>query len=106
METPYGRDEIQQIIQDLEQTMGTVGRIQYQRNRYWLLKYLEGRIGQKEEAIVIMKRRNNYIVLLTGYMIESALPLSMGIELKPETFIQVTVQHVDARKGVLTVFLG
>jgi len=106
LETPYGRDEIQQIIQNLEQPMGMVGRIQYQRNRYWLLKYLEGRIGQKEEAIVIMKRRNNYIVLLTGYMIESALPLSMGIDLKPETLIQVTVQHVDARKGVLTVFLG
>jgi exoribonuclease-2 len=45
-------------------------------------------------------------VLLTGYMIESTLPLSMGIELKPESLVQVTVQHVDARKDVLTVFLG
>ena len=106
LETPYGRDEIHQIIENLEQPMRAVGRIQYQRNRYWLLKYLEGRIGQKEEAIVIMKRRSSYIILLTGFMIESALPLSMGIELKPETLIQVTVQHVDARKDVLTVFLG
>jgi exoribonuclease II len=106
LEAPYGREDILKIIHDLEQPMAAVGRIQYRRNRYWLLKYLEGRVGQKEEAIVIMKRRNNYIVLLTGYIIESTLPLSMGIELKPETLVQVTIQHVNARKDILTVFLG
>jgi exoribonuclease II len=106
LEAPYSRDEIQRIISGLEQPMGTVGRLQFRRNRYWLLKYLEGRVGRKEEAIVIMKRRNSYIVLLTGYMIESALPLSMGIDLKPETLVQVTIQHVNARKDVLTVYLG
>ena len=106
LETPYGREDIQQIIQTLEQPMAAVARIQFQRNRYWLLKYLEGRIGQKEEAVVVAKRRSNYIVLLTEYMIESTMPVSMGIELKPESLVQVTVQHVDARKDVLTVFLG
>ncbi len=106
LERPYDREEIQQIIHALEQPMATVSRIQLQRNRYWLLKYLEGRIGQKEEAVIIAKRRNHYIVLLTGYMIESALPTSIGIELKPESVVQVTVQHVDARKDVITVFLG
>jgi len=106
LETPYSREEIQQIIHALELPMATVGRIQFHRNRYWLLKYLEDRIGQKEEAIVIGKRRSNYLVLLTEYMIESTLPLSMGIDLKPESLVQVTVQHVDARKDVLTVFLG
>jgi len=83
LEKPYTEADIDQIIQLLEQPMGDVSRTQYGRNRYWLLKYLEKRIGQKEEAIVLLKRRNHYQILLTEYMRECDLPLSSGIGLKP-----------------------
>ena len=106
LEPPYKTNEIEYIIQTLEQPMRAVSRIQYQRHRYWLLKYLEDKIGEREEAIVLSKRRNNYYVLLTGYMMECALPVSVGIDIKPEDIVQVTIQRVDARKDVLTVFLS
>ena len=86
--------------------MSEVWRIQYNRNRYWLLKYLEGKAGQKEEAIVLSKRKHNYLLLLTEYMLECTLPLSAGVNLKPEDMVQVTLQHVNARKDVISVFLG
>ena len=105
-ETPYKREEIQHIIRILGEPMSAVGRIQYQRNRYWLLKYLEGKIGQKKEAIIIAKRKNNYTVLLPEYMIESTLPVSMGIDIKPQSFVQVTIQHADARRDLFNVFLS
>lgn len=104
LESPYSREEIIRIIQELENPMATVARVQYERHRYWLLKYLEGRIGQKEEAIVLMRRKGGYQVLLTDYMIEAFLPMPAGMERKPEDTIQVTVQHADARKDILTVF--
>ncbi|MFH1923949.1 MAG: hypothetical protein ABIP48_29165, partial [Planctomycetota bacterium] len=63
-------------------------------------------IGQKEEAVVLSKRRNNYQILLTEYMLECSLPLSSGINLEPEDLIQVILQHVSARKDVLNVFLA
>ena len=106
LEEPYNEEEIDRIIQLLEQPMGDVSRVQSNRSRYWLLKYLEKRIGQKEEAIVLLKRRNNYQIILNQYMLECDLPLSSGIELKPEDLIQVTIQHVDARKGLVSVFMG
>ena len=105
LEPPYSQEEIRHLIQILEQPMGSVFRLQYQRQRYWLLKYLEGKIGDREEAIIIAKRKSNHIILLTNYMIECALPASVGIDLKPEDLVQVTIQHVDARNDVLTVFL-
>ena len=106
LEPPYKTNEIENIIQALEQPMRTVSRIQYQRHRYWLLKYLEDKIGEKEDAIVLSKRRNYYYVLLTGYMLECALPVSVGTDIKPEDIVQVTIQRVDARKDILTVFLS
>jgi exoribonuclease-2 len=39
-------------------------------------------------------------------MIECDLPISSGIELKPEDLIQITIQRVNARKDVLQVAIG
>ena len=106
LESPYTTEEMRQIIHLLATPMSEVWRIQYNRNRYWLLKFLEAKTGQKEEAIVLSKRKTNYLILLTEYMLECTLPLSAGVNLKPEDMIQVTLQHVNARKDVISVFLG
>ena len=53
LEVPYTVKEIDNIIQMLEAPMSCVSKLQFNRHRYWLLKYLEKRIGQKEEAIVL-----------------------------------------------------
>jgi exoribonuclease-2 len=106
LDRPYTSDEITQILQLLELPMANVSRLQFGRNRYWLLKYLEQHIGRKEEAIVLMKRRNDYQILLSSYMVECDLPLSSGFVLKPEDLIQVTIQNVSARKDLLQVAIG
>jgi len=106
LEAPSTREEIDGIIQVLELPMSHVMKTQNNRHRYWLLKYLEKRIGQKEEAVVLYKRRNNYQILISEYMIEHDLPASSGIDLHPEDLIQVTIQHVNARKQVLSVYMG
>jgi exoribonuclease-2 len=106
LESAYTAGAIEAVIEQLAQPMADVGRIQFRRNRYWLLKHLEGRIGEKEEAIVLQRRRNTYSILLTAYMIECALPQSSGIDLKPEDLVQITIQHVNARRNRLSVFMG
>ncbi len=105
METPYTQEEISYIIQSLEQPMSCVSRLQYQRKRYWLLKYLERRVGAKGEAIVLYRRKSDYVALMTEYMTECNLPLSSGM-LKPEDLVQITIQNVNARKDLLSVFIG
>lgn len=106
LEEAYSVEDIDRIIQLLEIPMSQVSRVQFARNRYWLLKHLEKRIGAKEEAIVLFKKRNNYQILMPAYMVECELPISSGFELKPEDYIQVTVQHVSARTDILSVFMG
>jgi exoribonuclease II len=106
LEDPYTAEEIDSIVQALEQPMSCVARLQAGRQRYWLLKYLEQRIGQKAEAIVLVRRRISYQLLLTDYMLECDLPGSGTHDLKPEDFVQVTLQKVDARKDLVTLTLG
>jgi exoribonuclease II len=106
MEKAYTHEEIDKIIISLKQLMSNVSQIQQRRNRYWILKYLEKRIGQKEEAIVLYKRRDRYNILLPEYMIECDLSVSGSIDLKPKDLIRVTLQYVNARKNSFSVFMG
>ncbi|MFZ0135240.1 MAG: ribonuclease catalytic domain-containing protein [Desulfobacterales bacterium] len=106
LEVPYTSAEIDAIIGQLEVPMSQVSRLQHRRVRYWILKYLEQRVGQKEEAIVLAKRRRSYQVLIPEYMIECDIPFTSGLVLKPEDSIQVIIQRANARRDVLNVFVG
>jgi exoribonuclease-2 len=106
LETAYSTDEIDNIIHQLELPMSQVSRLQQRRLRYWVLKHLEKRIGEKEEAIVLNKRRRGYQVLIPEYMLECEIPFTSGLDLKPEDLVQVVIQRVHARKDVLNVFVG
>jgi exoribonuclease-2 len=105
-EEPYRADEIDRVIQLMEIPMANVMKLQASRQRFWLLKFLEQRIGQKEEAIVLVRRRHSYQVLLTEYMLECDLPLTGAPGLKPEDVLQVTIQRVDARRDQIGLVLG
>ncbi len=106
MEKPYSTDEIENMLQFLKQPLMNAGMVQMRRNRYWLLKYLEKQVGAKEEAIVLNKLRDKYIILLTSYLVECKLGSSGHWNLKPQDLVRVTITHVDARRDVLTVDLG
>jgi exoribonuclease-2 len=106
LDKPYTKEEIEHLIQTLGVTMGVVSRIQYNRNRYWLLKHLEKLIGERTEAIVISKKRNAYSILLKDFMLECDLPLSGGIDLKPQDLVRVKIQQVNARNDIISVFIG
>jgi exoribonuclease-2 len=106
LEEPYSTEDVDAIIQALESPMSHVARLQTGRQRYWLLKYLEQRVGQKAEAIVLVRRRHSYQVLLTDYMLECDLALTGFSDLKSEDLVQVNLQKVDARKDLITLALG
>jgi len=106
LEEGYSAEEIEKIIQQVQQPLTHAAIVQARRFRYWMLKHLENRIGQKEEAIVLDKKWNKYTILLTAYLLECRMPVSGGWELKPGDLVQVTLQHVSARRDKVAVILG
>jgi len=106
LEAPYADDELAFIIHAVEQPMSYITVLQQERLRYWILKHLERCAGQQEEVLVLEKRRNRYVVLLTKYMIECSLPLDCGLDLKPEDTTLVRIGRVKAGTDTLVLSLA
>ncbi len=106
LDSPYSTEDMEKLIVALREPMSQVAQLQVRRKRYWLLKHLESRIGETEEVMVLGKRKNGYLALMTEYMTECLVPATTGVSLKPEALISVRIQHVDARKDLLSVFMA
>ncbi len=106
LENPSSKEDVEQTIRILENPMKAVSRIQYLRKRYWLFRHMEGRIGEKTRAIILSKRKNVYMGLLPDYMIECEIPVPDGMSLKPEDVVELTIQHVNARKDLFSVSMS
>jgi exoribonuclease-2 len=102
----YSEEDLSSIIQAVKEPMSYITLLQQERMRYWILRYLERLAGDKEEALVLEKRRQRYVVLLINYMIESSLPLNSGASLKPQDRIMVKIEQVNARSDTLTISLA
>jgi len=101
--TAYTKEEINQIIQNTRQPMTHASRLQFARNRYWIVKYLEQHRGVTTPAMVLERRWNNYIVLLTEYLLECSLPVTSSMNFDPEEMIEVTIQRADARNNIISL---
>lgn len=103
-EPAYTKEALDAILQVVKEPVTNTGKIQYQRRRYWLFKYLETMKGSTCEAIVLDVRRDFYMVILKDYMLEWRIS-SSGLNLKPGDLINVTIQHADARRDQLSLFV-
>ncbi len=103
-EKPYSGEELEKLIQMLEVPMVNAGRLQFQRRRYWLFKHLETMKGSSCEAIVLDSRRDFYTVLIKDYMLEWKISAG-NMKLKPGDLVHVTIQHADARRNQLSLFV-
>ncbi|MFN2436083.1 MAG: ribonuclease catalytic domain-containing protein [Desulfotignum sp.] len=99
----YSKKDLEEILQAVSVPMANAGRVQGARKRYWLLRLLETMRGESLDALVLECHRDHFNILLKEFMLEARLPAS-GLKLKQGDAIQVTVQHVDARRDQLSLF--
>lgn len=104
IEKPSSRREIEDIIVNTQEPLSRVVQLQGSRVKYWIIKYLEKRMGQKEHALVLEQRRDRTLVLLTDVMMEAALT---GVKhLAPQDEIFVVVKKADPRALEISLALG
>jgi len=100
----YTEEQLRAVLAEVEPALGRAGMVEQDRRRYWLLKYLAGRQGEVMSGVVLDRFPRQFLVLLPDVMQEVDLPVG-GKELAPGDRVQVRLDMVQPRTGVLKVSL-
>ncbi|PIE03388.1 MAG: ribonuclease R [Acidobacteria bacterium] len=83
----------------LSRTLATANNVRQQRQRYWLLKYLEERKHTPLEALVIQRGPKRTNLLLTELLMDFDLPTMGGIS--PGSTVKVKVSRCEPLDNLL-----
>jgi len=100
---PYSEDRLKQTAVDTEINQTKINLVREQSHRYWLIKYLEDKIGETLPALVLNHSLNRCELLLTDYLLEVNIPSSPADSLSPGTTTKIKLESADAQKGIVRV---
>ena len=89
----YERDTLAQVIYRAEEQLRDLARLEEERKRYWLLKYLRTRLGETFQGVVLEVRNHETLVELTEYPLRVRLYLFHTLE--PGEVATMRLEEVD-----------
>jgi exoribonuclease II len=102
----YTPAELEKIAAVIEPAMRRAGLLKNLRLRYWLLKYLSGRLGQKLEALVVEAAPHRSRLVLPDLLLEVPFTAPASLRLKPGDLVQVRLDKVAPREDQIKVSLA
>ncbi|MFI5355007.1 MAG: ribonuclease catalytic domain-containing protein, partial [Desulfobaccales bacterium] len=103
---PYRPQDLEQILPVMEPAMRRAGQLKTRRLRYWLLKYLAARVGQKKEALVLDSLPHRYRLIFPDILLELFMAAPAGQRLSPGDHILVRLDKVSPREDQIKVSLA
>lgn len=106
-ETPrYNREELEKILMNSEEILTQAAQMEQARQRYWLLRYLEGRKGLMTQALVLGRYGKKVQLLLPEFMLETSLPAASAPWLQEGMEVAVRIARAKAIEDELRVEIG
>jgi len=102
-EAVYRAEELENIINRVGPVLSRVSLVEEQTERYWVLRYLEKRIGSTTKAVILDRSPQRYWVHLNDYLLELDMPATAGRDYIPGDQILVRVEKAQARLGILKI---
>jgi exoribonuclease-2 len=100
-----GRDELEGILTEISYPLERAMILERERQRYFLLKYLEQHRDQEYEAVVLHRFTKFHLVQITDLCLNAALSVSNGQTLTPGERVLARVEKVNARNDRLNLSL-
>lgn len=85
----------------IDTALARVNLVRRLRYRYWLLRYLEPREGERLEAMMINKGPKRVSVVLCDCLLEGELPPSQGVRERPGEMVHVRLAKVQPLDSIL-----
>jgi exoribonuclease-2 len=99
---PYTEEDLQAIQAYSDWWNEVADLVEKERKRYWLLKYLEKKIGEKMHAVVLEANLNDYLLFIPEYCLEVSCP--RGVKNFSEgDLLQVSLELVKPHEGLVKV---
>lgn len=103
---PYTRESLEELLTTLEPALRRAAILKTRRLRYWLLKYLSQRLGQKMSALVLEQHPNRYRLLLPDIVLETEMPAPSGRQFHPGETILIRIDRAMPHDDILKVSLA
>jgi exoribonuclease-2 len=102
----YSPEELEKIAAVIDPAMRRAGLLKNLRLRYWLLKDLAGKVGQKLEALVVEALPHRSRLLLPDILLDVPFTTPATLRLKPGDLVQVRLDRVAPRENQIKVSLA
>ncbi len=102
----YRPEDLEQILATIEPAMRRAGQMKNRRLRYWLLKHLSTRVGQKLEALVLDSMPHRYRLMLPDILLDLSMAAPVNVKLSPGDTVLVRLDRVNPREDQIKVSLA
>ncbi len=102
----YTPEDLHKITAVIDPAMRRAGLLKNLRLRYWLLKYLSGRLGQKLEALVVEATPHRARLVLPDLLLDVPFTAPASLRLKPGDLVQVRLDKVAPREDQIKLSLA
>lgn len=96
----FSADELAGTAGEINTVLARVNQVRRTRHRYWLLKYLEQKIGGRVEALLVNKGPKRINLTLLDCLLDVDMP-PRAMAAKPGDLVSLRVAKVDALDNVL-----
>ena len=102
----YEASSLEEMRMAIEPTLKTLDRVRRKRTRYWILKYLQRKIGTKYRAMVLDVLKTKYRILLMDFLHIAELKQETKVGLYCGQQFNVVIRKADPWEDVLQVAYG
>ena len=99
----FNEPEMLDFVAAITTSQGRINQVRRDRQRYWLLKYLAAKDSRTVDALVVAAGPRRVTLVLTDCLLETDLPPTRGLDIRPGEVIPVKISKVDPLDGLLRV---
>jgi exoribonuclease-2 len=97
------QEELEGIITQVGPILSRVGLVEELTEQYWIMRFLEKKIGSTTTAVILDRFPNRYHTHLEEYLLEVDMAAGPGREFVPGDQVLVRIEKSNARQGILKI---
>jgi len=97
------QEQLEEIITQVGPILSRVGLVEELTEQYWIMRFLEKKIGSTTTAVILDRFPNRHHIHLEEYLLEVDMAAGPGREFVPGDQVLVRIEKSNARQGILKI---